>query len=85
MSLLVGSYTPAYADTFGFESIIEKFTEALKGDTAQNICIAAIVICALALIFQPDMQAWMKTMVAIVLIAACIAKATVFVQAIFGA
>ncbi len=91
--VLVFSATSAFANstttvsgegTFGFEGVISNFVKTLQGPTAQNICIAAIIICALALIFQPDMQSWMKMLVAIVLIAACIAKASNFVGAIFG-
>jgi type IV secretion system protein VirB2 len=76
--LLAGS-----AESLPWEGPLEKLSNSLTGPVAQAVCLIAIVICGLTLIFGGEMGEFAKRTIYIVIVVAFILGASGFIRSMF--
>lgn len=76
--LLAGS-----VESLPWEGPLEKLSNSLTGPVAQAICLIAIVICGLTLIFGGEMGEFAKRTIYIVIVVAFILGASGFIRSMF--
>ena len=73
------------AESLPWEGPLTRLANSLTGPVAQAVCLIAIVVCGLTLIFGGEMGAFAQRNIYIVIVIAFILGASGFISSMFGA